>query len=101
MEPAFTNFAYGFVGMGLGCFFEILNPQTAAGSSAPFLRCSRQRAIARLTVRSSSPRKPSSRNTMRLPFFVSITTSYQQRKRKRSGGVCNGPSYPCALIHFT
>ena len=71
------------VGMGRACLFAIRNSRTATGSRAPLPSSSRQRPIALLVVRASSPRNPSSRNTMRLPFAVPITISYQHRSRKR------------------
>ena len=67
---------YGSGGIGLGCFFAIRNSRTATGSLAA-LPCSlRQRPIARLVVRASSPRGPSSHSTLRLPVSVPIRTSY-------------------------
>ena len=80
---AFARLAYRSVGMGRACLFAIRNSRTATGSRAPLPSSSRQRPIALLVVRASSPRNPSSRNTMRLPFAVPITISYQHRSRKR------------------
>ena len=86
LMPAAESITCGIQGMGRGCLFEILDSRTVNGSSAPLPRRPRQRSIALVIVRSSSSRNPSSRNTMRLPLCVSITTSCQQRKRIRSGG---------------
>ena len=100
-RTALARLAYRSVGMGRGCLFAIRNSRTATGSRAPLPSSSRQRLIARLVVRASSPRNPSSSNTMRLPFAVSITTSYQHRSRIRSGGAWRGPSSPRAPIQLT
>ena len=78
-------------GIGRGWRLAIRNSPTATSSS----RCSacvcRQRSIARAEVRAASPRSPSSRSTMRWPFAFEITSSYQARRRMRSGGAWYGP----------
>ena len=81
-----ARLAYGSAGMGRGCLFAIRNSRTATGARAPLPSSSRQRPIARLVVRGSSPRNPSSRSKMRLPCAVPITTSYQHRAAARGAG---------------
>lgn len=85
-------------GMGLGCLFAIRTARTVTGS---FAFCLRNRATARFTVRSSSPRKPSSRSTKRLRAAVSTSISCQQRSRIRRGGALRGPKTSRVPSHLT
>ena len=96
-----ARLAYRSMGMGRGCLFAIRNSRIEIGSLSPLPCNLRHRPIARLVVRAALPRSPSSRNTMRLPFAVPITTSYQHRSRIRSGGAWRSPSRPRAPIQLT
>ena len=88
----------GRAGIGAQCFLALLGAETAPRPP----RSSRsQGALLEPTAGTASGVRGKPRNTMRLPFAVPITTSYQHRSRIRSGGAWRGPSRPRAPIQLT